>query len=72
MNKISDFLQLILATLAMISSFGPTAALSSLSNNLSQTLASGERVLSLLEEEPTVEEVSGKETTPLKVQMLIM
>lgn len=63
MNKISDFLQLILATLAMISSFGPTAALSSLSNNLSQTLASGERVLSLLEEEPTVEEVSGKETT---------
>ncbi|EHO51401.1 ABC transporter, ATP-binding protein [Lachnospiraceae bacterium oral taxon 082 str. F0431] len=63
MNKISDFLQLILATLAMISSFGPTAALSSLSNNLSQTLASGERVLSLLEEEPTVEEVSGKEAT---------
>ena len=63
MNKISDFLQLILATLAMISSFGPTAALCSLSNNLSQTLASGERVLSLLEEEPTVEEVSGKEAT---------
>ncbi|KXB60657.1 ABC transporter, ATP-binding protein [Lachnoanaerobaculum saburreum] len=62
-NNISGFLQLILATLAMISSFGPTVALSSLSNNLSQTLASGERVLSLLEEEPTVEEVSDKEAT---------
>ena len=32
-------------------------ALSSLSNNLNQTLASGERVLSLLEEKPLVEEI---------------
>ena len=32
-------------------------ALSSLSNNLNQTLASGERVLSLLEEKPMVEEI---------------
>ena len=32
-------------------------ALSSLSNNLNQTLASGERVLSLLEETPMVEEI---------------
>lgn len=31
----------------------------SLSNNLNQTLASGERVLSLLEETPMVEEISG-------------
>ena len=34
-------------------------ALSSLSNNLNQTLASGERVLSLLEEAPLVEEIPG-------------
>ncbi len=34
-------------------------ALSSLSNNLNQTLASGERVLSLLEETPLVEEIPG-------------
>ena len=33
----------------MMGSFGPVVALSSLSNNLNQTLASGERVLSLLE-----------------------
>ncbi len=46
-------------TVAMMGSFGPVVALSSLSNNLNQTLASGERVLSLLEERPMVEEVDG-------------
>ena len=44
-------------TIAMVGSFGPVVALSSLSNNLNQTLASGERVLSLLEEMPLVEEI---------------
>ena len=44
-------------TIAMMGSFGPAVALSSLSNNLNQTLASGERVLSLLEETPLVEEI---------------
>ena len=46
-------------TIAMMGSFGPVVALSSLSNNLNQTLASGERVLSLLEEKPQVEEIEG-------------
>ena len=46
-------------TIAMLGSFGPVVALSSLSNNLNQTLASGERVLSLLEETPLVEEIPG-------------
>ena len=46
-------------TVAMMGSFGPVVALSSLSNNLNQTLASGERVLSLLEEAPLVEEIPG-------------
>lgn len=55
-----DFSQVLIATLAMMSSFGPTIALSSLSNNLNQTLACGERVLSLLEEKPVIEEVSGR------------
>ena len=44
-------------TIAIMGSFGPVVALSSLSNNLNQTLASGERVLSLLEETPLVEEI---------------
>ena len=46
-------------TIAMMGSFGPVVALSSLSNNLNQTLASGERVLSILEEKPQVEELPG-------------
>ena len=46
-----------ICTIAMMGSFGPVVALSSLSNNLNQTLASGERVLSILEETPMVKEV---------------
>ena len=46
-------------TIAMMGSFGPVVALAGLSNNLNQTLASGERVLSLLEETPLVEEIAG-------------
>ena len=54
-----DFKSLLLATMSMMGSFGPVIALSNLSNNLNQTLASGERVLTLLEEMPQVEEVQG-------------
>ena len=51
----------LICTIAMMGSFGPVVALSSLSNNLNQTLASGERVLSILEETPLVEEVPDAE-----------
>lgn len=50
---------ILISTIAMMGSFGPVVALSSLSNNLNQTLAAGERVLSLLEEKPLVEEIKG-------------
>ena len=50
-----------LYTILMMGSFGPVTALSSLSNNLMQTLASGERVLSIMEEEPVVDETEGEE-----------
>ena len=55
-----DFNGIVICTVSMMSSFGPTVALASLSNNLNQTLASGERVLSLLEEKPMVEEIDGE------------
>lgn len=58
-----SFGQTLIAVIAMMGSFGPVVALANLSNNLNQTLASGERVLSLLEEAPQVKEVSGKEAT---------
>lgn len=52
---------LIVCTVSMMSSFGPVAALSSLAGNLTHTLASGERVLSLLDEAPAVaENTDGK------------
>lgn len=47
----------VICTIAMMGSFGPVIALSNMSNNLNQTLASGERVLSVLEEKPQVEEI---------------
>ena len=46
-----------LATVAMMSSFGSVAALSSLSNNLALTLSSGDRVLDILEEVPEIADV---------------
>lgn len=58
-----EFGQVILCTTAMMGSFGPVSALSSLSNNLNQTLASGERVLSILEEEPVISEVPEPEAS---------
>lgn len=48
---------MVISVIAMMSSFGPAAALSALSNNLHHTLASGNRVLNLLEEEPVTEEI---------------
>ena len=58
-----DFTQVIIPLIALMSSFGPVVAISNLSNNLFHTIAAGNRVLDLLEEEPAVEEVSGKEET---------
>ncbi|MGN0395117.1 MAG: amino acid ABC transporter ATP-binding/permease protein [Coprococcus sp.] len=55
--------QMMIATIAMMGSFGPVVALSNLSNNLNQTLASAERVLSLLEEEPQIAEVKDNQFT---------
>lgn len=60
---IVSFDNMLITVIAMMGSFGPVTALSNLSNNLNQTLASGERVLSLLEEEPQIEEVAEKEQT---------
>lgn len=46
----------IVSTVSMMSSFGPVVALSGLAGNLTYTLAAGERVLAILDEEPVVEE----------------
>lgn len=51
-----EFVSVILPTTIMISSFGPVLALSRLSVGLSKTLAAGDRVLELLNEEPELYE----------------
>lgn len=55
-----NLIGLVISGVAMISSFGPVVALSNLSNNLHHTLASGNRLLDLLEEEPKVLDIKGQ------------
>lgn len=50
----------LIPTIALFSSFGPTVALANLGSTLQNTFAAGNRVLDLLEEEPVVEEISGQ------------
>ena len=51
--------RMIIGVVAVFSSFGPVIAVGALPGNLTQTFASGDRVLNLLEEKPTVEEING-------------
>ena len=64
-NKNATFEELLLSVISMMGSFGPVIALSNLSNNLNQTLASGERVLKLLEEKPVAEEIADDGTAAI-------
>ena len=54
-----DFSAFLIGVILLMSSYGPVIALSNLSSNLLQTLASGERVLSLLVEEPELKDVES-------------
>lgn len=49
--------KMIIGVVAIFGSFGPVVAISALPGNLTQTLASGDRVLNLLVEKPSVEPV---------------
>lgn len=54
--------RMIIGMVTVFSSFGPVIAVGSLPGNLTQTFASGDRVLNLLAEKPAVESVkSGKD-----------
>lgn len=50
-------------TVALMGSFGPTLALASLGSTLQATFAAGNRVIDILDEEPRVEDVRGREPT---------
>lgn len=50
----------LICTIALMSSFGPTVALANLGSTLQNTFAAGNRVLDILDETPVVEEISGE------------
>lgn len=62
--------RILLGTVLLFSSFGPVVALSNLSNNLLLTLASGRRVLTLLEEVPETAEL--KHQKPIEMGDVIV
>lgn len=53
---------MIIGVVTVFSSFGPVIAISALPGNLTQTFASGDRVLNLLAEEPVVKPVENGKT----------
>lgn len=65
MNSSID--SMIVSGVLQISSFGPVIALANLGSTLSQTIGAGQRVISLLDESPMVEEVENKEETDFKM-----
>ena len=58
--NLCDFSGMLVCTLALMSSFGPCVALAALGSTLQSTFAAGNRVLDILDENPVVEEITGK------------
>ncbi len=57
----TDMKGFLLPVIALMSSFGPVSALANLGTALQSTLASGARILSLIDEKPETEEITGKQ-----------
>ena len=57
---------MIIGFVSLISSFGPVIAISNLPSNLTQTFASGNRILDLMDEKPVVREITGKKDIEIK------
>lgn len=55
-----EFESVLISTLALFSSFGPSVALANLGSGLQNTLAAGNRVLDILDETPVVEDIIGQ------------
>lgn len=57
---LGNFATAIICTLTLMSSFGPVVALSSLGATLQNTIASGNRVLDILDEKPVAMDIKGR------------
>lgn len=53
----------LISTVAFMSSFGPATSLAALGSTLQNTFAAGNRVLDILDEDPIVEDITGKPVT---------
>lgn len=60
-NGVIEFSGVLIPVIALMSSFGPVIALSSLGSTLQNTFAAGNRVLDILDESPSVEEIKGQQ-----------
>lgn len=58
-----DFSGVVISVLALLSSYGPVAALAGLGTTLQSTVAAGSRVLDILDEVPEIVDVAGEEST---------
>lgn len=58
--KLAGFEGCLIATFAMMSSFGPVVSLAALGATLQNTFAAGNRVLDILDESPVAPDVTGK------------
>lgn len=59
-NNLISFMEIIIPTIALISSYGPVIALANLGSSLQNTFAAANRVLDILDETPVVEEINNK------------
>ena len=57
-----EFDGFLIPLIALMSSFGPVTALAALGTTLQSTVASGARVLAIIDEEPVTEDITGKAT----------
>ena len=60
-DRVIGFDQFIIPVIALMSSYGPVSALANLGTTLQSMIASGGRVLDIIEETPETEEITGKQ-----------
>ena len=58
---ITDIAGFIIPLIALLSSYGPVSALANLGTTLQSTIASGGRILDIIEESPETDEITGKQ-----------
>lgn len=59
-NGSVNFAEMLIPVIAFMSSFGPVTALANLGTTLQNTIASGGRVLAIMDETPETEDISGQ------------